>query len=252
MDLEVLLARVFDRLKSYNYKYSGLTTIHEIDDFYFQTHEIFDHFSGDDLLNRMVEECEESRVIYDIGSNVGSYSIGLAKGLPDAEIHSFEPNPEMVSRHECNLLINDQVKNHLHTVGISDETGSRTFYVANPPNRSSFSREYVESVGAVIRKGEKVSIGTIDEIVNQEIAPPPDAIKLDVEGHAEAVLRGAKNTLDTFGPTIYLGPHHTYERSEDGDIREINRENKLEPILQNLDYDIEKSDYEWICRSTSA
>lgn len=250
--LEVFLARIFDRLKKYNYEYEVFKTNHEIDGITFQTYELLDHFSGDDLLNRMVKESKDVGVIYDIGSNVGSYSIGLARGLPYAEIHAFEPNPEMTSRHRRNISIDNRIKNNIHTIGISNEVEERTFYIANPPNRSSFSRAYIESVRAVVRQDITVPTTTIDKVVDQEIAPPPDVIKMDIEGHTEAVIEGAENTLATYGPTIYLEPHHTYERTEDGEIQEIDRESRLRPILQNVGYEVQKSGYEWICKPTLA
>lgn len=248
MDTTELPARIFDYIKSLNYRFGLYTTTHSISGINFSTYELLDHFSNDSLIETMAKNCNNGDVIYDIGSNIGSYSIALGKKFPDSEIHSFEPNPRMVTRQKRNIKSNSGGENiHIHTMGLSDDKGTMTFYISNPPNRSSFSRDYVKNVRAIVKETQEVPVNTIDNIIKDNQAPVPDAIKIDVEGHGEAVLKGAENTLMQESPIIFLEPHHTYTTSDMGESKEIDREKTLRPLIEEMGYNIKKEDYEWIC-----
>jgi hypothetical protein len=51
----------------------------------------------------------------------------------------------------------------------------------------------------------------LDDLLKDE--PPPDFIKIDVEGGAGGVLRGAARILDEVGPDVYLELHGPEERA---------------------------------------
>jgi hypothetical protein len=65
--------------------------------------------------------------------------------------------------------------------------------------------------------GMTVRAITVDEYV-ATTGPPPSVMKLDVEGHEEAVLRGAPATLDRYRPTVLCEFHDHVGASHVQDI----------------------------------
>ena len=75
---------------------------------------------------------------------------------------------------------------------------------------------------------------------------PPDAIKVDVEGHEAAVLRGAAATLAAHRPLLVVEVHEA-ERSAGAEAA------AAEPValrewLEARDYAVEEAEDVWICR----
>lgn len=59
------------------------------------------------------------------------------------------------------------------------------------------------SQGRISAAGSLVVSGrTLDSLVFEEQLRPPQVIKIDVEGHEEAALRGALRTLEKYRPIV--------------------------------------------------
>ena len=56
-------------------------------------------------------------------------------------------------------------------------------------------------------KTEDIQITTLDDDIRQEQLPPPDFIKVDVEGWELEVLKGARATLENARPDLFLEMH---------------------------------------------
>jgi FkbM family methyltransferase len=73
---------------------------------------------------------------------------------------------------------------------------------------SQFESEY-RVPGAGLRT---VRVVTADSFLVAEKLPPPDFLKIDAEGSAAAVLRGAHRLLLDCGPIIFVELHGPEER----------------------------------------
>lgn len=142
-----------------------------------------------------------SRKILDIGSNVGFYTTCLAISDPTAEIHAFEPNPEVFHELERNLALNGlSGKNTVtHNIGLSDlSIDNSLFFVPKYTGTGGGSlMDLHPDEGESIRKS--VNVRTLDEL---NIGEKIDLIKIDVEGAEYAALRGACKTISLSQPTI--------------------------------------------------
>jgi FkbM family methyltransferase len=121
----------------------------------------------------------------DVGSNIGSYSILVAAGAK-ANVIAVEPIPETFSSLLTNIRINDLGSSiSTYCVGLSDKPGTLLFTTA------------LDSVNHVLADGEAaqseaINVMTLDALCAQR---SPALIKIDVEGHEMAVLKGAETTL---------------------------------------------------------
>ena len=125
----------------------------------------------------------------DIGSNIGIYSMLMAKNHSNLTIHAFEPHKDAFRRLKENINLNNfSNRIYLYDYALSNKNGD-SFLEAK--NRFGFS----QSGGAKISdKGNikiKYQIGDdLIKIKNEHIA-----IKIDTEGHELFVLHGIKNLL---------------------------------------------------------
>ena len=121
----------------------------------------------------------------DAGANVGSYTV-LAAGAVGARVTSIEPIPATFSHLQRNIALN-RLDGAVHAWqgGLSDMPGTLRF------------TEGLDTVNHVLADGETaasidVPVRTVDDLVGTDV---PVLIKIDVEGHERAVLRGAARTL---------------------------------------------------------
>lgn len=134
-------------------------------------------------------------VLFDIGSNWGFHGLALAL-RPDfaGTVHAFEANPEIFRELDDavrQLGLADRV--YRHKIGLSDAPG-RAFM-------TRISRSGDTGDTRIADKGDiAIDLATLDSLD----LPAPTVMKLDVEGHEEAVLNGAVATIAATRPYIVV------------------------------------------------
>ena len=136
-------------------------------------------------------------VVYDVGAHAGYYSMMMARlAGPAGRVFSFEPRPlnfGLLSRH---VSVNGFENITLRTEAVSDTTG---------PLR--FNDETGTGTGHLSPEGRlEVQATTLDALLAEGL-PPPQLIKIDVEGGELGVLRGGAQLIATHRPKIFLATH---------------------------------------------
>ena len=125
-------------------------------------------------------------VFYDIGANVGVYSL-LAAATGASEIHGFEPSPETHRRYMRNVAINGLGSRiHAHCVALGETDGEVRF------TRGSDTTNHVVAEGELNADHDVVQKKRLDDFF---VAGKASFMKLDVEGFEIAVLDGAAKAL---------------------------------------------------------
>ncbi len=132
-------------------------------------------------------------VFFDVGANWGHFSLYVAsrEGFC-GRVHAFEPMPPAFR--DLESTVRATRLNHLveiHNVALSDSDGSAAMILPD----GEHSGLATISPGA---SGHAVSLSRLDSLQ----LPNPTLIKIDVEGHEAAVLRGAWRTIDENRPMI--------------------------------------------------
>jgi FkbM family methyltransferase len=146
-----------------------------------------------------LEAIPENSVLWDIGANVGLYSIYLAKQCK-CQVYAFEPsvfNLEVLAR---NVFLNGlQERITIVPVALSDELGVSMFKMTSTNwggALSTFGKEFDQNGKEMSAVFQYRTIGmTMSNAVSYLGIPLPNFIKLDVDGIEHLVLKGGLEVL---------------------------------------------------------
>jgi FkbM family methyltransferase len=134
-------------------------------------------------------------VIYDVGGSNGSWVNVMSKVFPQSRFELFEPLAEIHPKYKEILvyLKGIHTESYMNPIAIGDKDGSININIYDDPSAST-----TLPVGSSSRtKSATVPMRSIDSIVASKMCPPPDMIKIDIQGGELAALKGAQKTLKT-------------------------------------------------------
>lgn len=130
-------------------------------------------------------------VVYDIGANVGLYTVLLSKRVGDAgQVIAFEPEVRTYEHLIDNLKLNERKNVRCFRKALGEKSGQASLYLGAVIGGGSL----VHPQGGGNR-AETVEISQGDELVAAERLPVPRVVKIDVEGFEHAVIQGLRQTL---------------------------------------------------------
>ena len=132
-------------------------------------------------------------VFYDLGANVGFYTLLAAK--LGARVVAVEPLPRNVAYLRRHLGLNHCSDVEIFEGVVLDRAGSVHLVAAGS------ATAYVGDTGVPVRAT------TLDEMVGSLGYPTPTVIKCDVEGAELRVLAGGRSVLPTRRPVLPLSVH---------------------------------------------
>jgi FkbM family methyltransferase len=143
--------------------------------------------------------CAGGRPAIDVGAHNGGYAVRLLKVC--REVHVFEPQPVQASRLAAAFLFNRRAR--LHKVALSDRSGTTRMRVplaAGQPGTGLATIEPENTLDAAPTEVVNVAMGRLDDFAIAH----PGFIKIDVEGHEAAVVRGALGSITKYKPNLLI------------------------------------------------
>ncbi len=178
----------------------------------------------------LARHLQPGQVFYDIGANVGFFTVIGAKLVgPAGHIYAFEPVPE-----NAQVVRNNVASNGFHHVTVFEQavaqaSGRGELFVSHYAGGATLS---ADDVPADLKGSITVELVAIDELMRQQALLPPAVVKVDVEGAEMAVFRGMAQTIETFRPIII------YE-IDDGDEQAFRRkQQECDTFLQSHGYEL--------------
>ena len=183
----------------------------------------------------------EGSVLWDVGANVGIYSVYAAK-VRNCQVYSFEPsvfNLELLAR---NIFVNDlQDRITIFPIALNDSLGANLFKLSSTSwggALSSFAHDVDDSGGKMNGIFDYRTIGmTMNDAVNLLNVPRPHYIKIDVDGIEHLVLAGGVSILREVNSVLIELPGVWKEQTEmaeryllDAGLRLV-RGHKYDPVL---------------------
>jgi len=153
------------------------------------------------ILNFLAEEKEF--IIFDVGANSGTWTCCLLdiifKKRIDKKItvYCFEPSVYAFSELQKNIAASPSAHIvHSVNIGISDAVGTGLLYSdRRGAGTSSFYKRRIRDCGISFDKTEVIQATTLDIYCRTQGIDRIKFLKVDVEGHELAVLRGAQDML---------------------------------------------------------
>jgi len=148
--------------------------------------------------HRFTAELRPGWVIYDVGANVGFYSLLAARCVgPSGRVFAFEPVPENLAYLRRHVALNALAQVTVYPIAVSDTCA-----------HLRFTRGANRSTGHLDNSGDlEVKTVTLDNFVFGQGNPPPQIMKVDVEGAEIRVLCGAQRILEIHRPLLFLATH---------------------------------------------
>ena len=127
----------------------------------------------------------------DIGANIGNHALFFAPHF--TQVLAFEPNPRTFALLQLNATLASNVR--CFNVGLSDAAGRAQLAV--PADNIGMATLQPGGTGQAVAC-ELQRLDDLPELAGQRVA----LVKIDVEGHEAAVLRGARAMLERDRPVV--------------------------------------------------
>jgi FkbM family methyltransferase len=143
------------------------------------------------VLERLIASLKPGDVVFDIGANVGLYTVLLAKVVGEGGlVIAFEPESQTYAHLVDNLKLNSLTNVRCFRKALGERNGWARLSSGDVIGGASLVHAH-EGDGT----GEVVDLIQGDQLVGGENLPLPRAVKIDVEGYEHAVIQGLGRTL---------------------------------------------------------
>lgn len=157
---------------------------------------------ADGLLMNAAETVKPGDVVWDVGANMGLFSFASA-GLAGrgGRVYAFEPDNTLVRLLRKSALLNPEAAPvEVVPCAVYDSVSLLRFNIANRSRASNFLDGFGFSQTGGVRESHTVPAVSLDWAA--ERIPPPDVLKIDVEGAELGVFRGAVKLLESKRPIV--------------------------------------------------
>jgi FkbM family methyltransferase len=161
-------------------------------------------------------------VVYEIGAFQGILTL-FWSGRARAVI-AYEPNPASYRRVLENLRLNGRTNVRVRNLAVGDREDTITL-LCDPlmPGGATGDPSLADQIQGTSPSAAAVDVRvvTIDDDMAGAQLPPPDLVKIDIEGMELAALRGMTRTLRRHRPDLYLEMHGASVEHKDRNARAI-------------------------------
>jgi len=192
----------------------------------------------DRSVNRLYQLLGDQNTILDVGANVGSILLNIAKLCQTAKIVGFEPDPRNFQRATNNIRLNTALNVCVVNKGLGLKSETVKLYHVNNKNAgmNRILNDSVAMTSSSVLDYDEIQIVRLDDFIREEGLTNIDLIKIDVEGYELNVLMGAEDTLKRHRPTLFIELDDDNLRAQGQSARE------LVNFISCLGYDMRRAD----------
>jgi FkbM family methyltransferase len=148
-------------------------------------------FSEREMLGALLTRLRPGDVFLDIGSNLGIFTILAAKAIgTEGTVIACEPETTPNGRLEKNIQLKQFGNIRVLKLALSDKCSNQRLLLGDPGAVSQSAR-----LSDADGPSEEVQTASYDSLVAQEGLPIPRVVKMDIEGHEYAALKGMAASL---------------------------------------------------------
>lgn len=149
------------------------------------------------------------RVFFDLGSNIGYFSVMAGVTNPDILVYAFDPSPGPFNFLSENVRLNHLTNVYPQQAAVSDQDGTFSFHIAYNVKYPWLKYNSLGGSGHLSHVREnptqyqvQVQAYKVDTFVEKNRIPTIDLMKIDVEEAEHLVLSGARESIRTFRPIV--------------------------------------------------
>lgn len=139
-------------------------------------------------------------IMWDIGANLGWYTLNICKQFKNIESYAFEPVKETYLQMVHNMEINKLRNCRLYNIGLSDKNRQEQFYYNTASSGASSLVNLREDEST---KVIECSFERLDDFAARNNIVGMDFVKCDVEGAELLVYQGGIATIKKYKPVIF-------------------------------------------------
>lgn len=148
----------------------------------------------DDMVKNLLIKC-----VFDVGANVGQFSLVVLRHHSNCEIHAFEPLNTAAEKYESNFGELENV--HIHQCALGEKEERAQINISGHDDSSSLlpiTEEQVSEYPGTQKVGvQNVAVVPIRQFVHQVTAEPA-LLKIDVQGYEMQVLSDMQSIKNVF------------------------------------------------------
>lgn len=153
----------------------------------------FGHFEQADCANWM-KAARYANTIFDVGANVGLYSLLAATVNPTSTIYAFEPTASIQAEFETNLQLNGIQNVQIESFAVGSTSASGFLHRSEGPTGDNEGTNYV-TAGKLRESDTKIQMVSLDDFCRERGIERIDLLKMDIEGGEYDALIGASGLL---------------------------------------------------------
>lgn len=164
------------------------------------------------------------QTVYDIGAWEGVFTCFFARAVGNhGQVITFEPNPQC----RTHILENVQLNRFDHVriigIGLSSNKGKDTLVFSDRSLgvgslQTEIKQQLLSKRGAV---SIEIELDTLDHQIAVHTLPPPNLVKIDVEGLEYHVLKGMSETMAIYSPKLYIEIHGADEQGKFANAHDV-------------------------------
>ncbi|WP_269623714.1 FkbM family methyltransferase [Prochlorococcus marinus] len=166
-----------------------------------------------------------SDVVIEVGSNIGSHTLALAKTVNEGVVFAFEPQNVVFQNLCANISINSITNCFCFNSALSDKKGEDFYY----PNFDFTEESNFAGISLTKEKSSNVHQAKVDTLDNRFAnLQRLKLLKTDAEGMEVNVLKGGFDLIKRTKPFLYV----------ENDANYIEKSKELIELIWSLDYRI--------------
>ena len=154
------------------------------------------YFLEDEILSCWETAAKRADVIFDVGANMGIYSLTALAANSGATVHAFEPTPEIAARLRNTAAMNNLRRLIVNELAVADWNGQAALQRCRGGDGSNGGMNYITS-NDLEKTSEAVAVVSLDSYCTDRGIDRIDLIKLDIQGMEYSALVGAGRLFKT-------------------------------------------------------
>lgn len=160
-----------------------------------------------EMQSALSELIKPGMIAYDVGANIGYVALMMAKIVgPQGKVYAFEALPDNIERLRRNVALNGLYERvSIYAGAVAAGEGDVRFFVhisggmGKAAGSAGRDQQYLREI--------TVPCISLDEFVYGQGNPPPQAVKMDIEGGEVMALPGMRRVLAEARPVMLMELH---------------------------------------------